>query len=177
MDKFNIQSPIKGIALTLIVSLSLLGIYSAYRMYWPIGSEQILLEDFESKRQNCIITVVHKKRCEYYHGWYQNKEDFQKYVKGVNYMYCDCVDFHDMEILDAYSKKNRSSVADAIISDYEKSEGGFDIDKEFDSFEEWYDESDRGHNVYYGYDLSTGKYKKISSKDILEEYYNIHKTE
>ena len=142
-------------------------------MYWPIGDEQVLLEEYTSNKQNCIITIVHKKRCEHYHGWYQNKEDFQKYVKGISYMYCDCVDLHDMEILDAYSKKNRSSVADAIISDYEKSKGGFDIDKEFDSFEEWYDDSDRGYNVYYGYDLSTGKYKKISSKDIIQEYYEI----
>lgn len=176
-NKLNFENPWIKTAFIILSCLSLLAIYSAYKMYWPVGDEQVLFEKFASKKQNCIITVVHKKRCEHYHGWYQNKKDFQKYVKGINYMYCNCVNFRDIELLDAYSKKNRSSVAESIISDYEKSEGGFDIDKEFDSFEEWYDDSDRGHNVYFGYDLSIGKYKKISSKDILEEYYNIHKTE
>ena len=170
---FNMQNIWMRIALIIILCIFLGGIYFAYKMYWPVGDEQVLLEDFKSNAQNCIITVVHRERCEHYHGGFQQKENFRKYIKGINYMYCDCVDFHDIELLDAYTKRNKSSVIDAIISEYERSHGDFDLDEKCTQFEEWYDESERGHNVYYGYDLATGKYKKVSSKDIIQEYYEI----
>ena len=171
MDKFKIR-PIKGIVLTIFFAFVCFGGYTLYRMYWPIGNEQVLLEEFISKKQNCRIIVVHKERCRYFRGGFQEKENFQKFLKGKNYMYCYCVGFADIELLDAYSKKNCRSVGGEIISDYERSEGGFDIDEEFEKFEDWYDDTERGHGILYGYDLLEKRYKKIHTGILMKEYYH-----
>lgn len=171
MKILNIRSPLKGIASTIVTLLFVFGCYSLYRAYWPIGEEQILKEDFESESQKGIITVIHKERCKYYRGFYQDKENFQEYVKGKNYMYCTCVHPNDMDILDSYSKKNQWKVKDKIIKD--GMQGYYDIGEDYDGFEEWYDETSRGYRVFHAYDVINGGYKRISSEEIQKEYYSL----
>lgn len=163
--------PLKSILITLLSALVGLGCYSLYRMYWPVGSEQVLLENFTSESQNCEIVVVHKERCKYFRGGFQKKEEFQKYIKGKNYMYCECVGIRDVDLLDAISNKNRSELGDKIISDFENSRGSFDIDGEFYRLDEWFDDTYRDYTIYYGYDPNKREFKKINPDVIAKEYY------
>jgi hypothetical protein len=167
MKWLKIKRPFIGFSITLLFSCLLFGLYSCYRAYWPIGDEQILTEDFMTSKG--YIIVVHREKCKYYRSFYQEKENFQDFVKGKNTMYCTCVNFEDIDLLDSYSNKNQWKVKDEIISDGMK--GYYDISEDYEGFEEWFDETKRGHNIFFVYEPIKKEYIPISSKDIYEEYY------
>ena len=167
MKLFKIHRPLIGFSITILFSCLLFSLYSCYCAYWPIGDEQILTEDFMTSKGRII--VVHREKCKYYRKFYQEKENFQDFVKGKNTMYCSCVNFDDIDLLDSYSNKNQWKVKDKIINEGMK--GYYDISDDYDEFEEWYDKTKRGHNVFFVYDPRKKEYIPISSNEIYEEYY------
>ena len=46
-----------------------------------------------------------------------------------------------------------------------------DISEDYEGFKEWFDETKRGHNIFFVYEPIKKEYIPISSKDIYEEYY------
>jgi hypothetical protein len=167
MKAFKIKRPLVSFCLSFIVAGVLFGLYSLYRAYWPIGEEQILTEGFMTSKGR--IEVVHREKCKYYRSFFQEKENFQDFVKGKNTMYCTCVDDKDIDLLDSYSNKNQRKVKDKMIDDGMK--GYYDISEEYDEFEEWFDETKRGHKIFFVYEPIKKEYISISSKEVYEEYY------
>ncbi len=146
----KIKSPIKGIALFFMTLISCFILYSLYRAYWPVGDYQILREDFRLGERGGFVTIIHKKKCHYYHGFYQDKEDFKEYVKFKNHKYCTCLSRAETKILDAYTEEN--------MYRFDESDGA--------------DSTHRGYDVYYCYDLYTKDYEILDVKKFKQEYYN-----
>lgn len=167
MRWLKIKRPFWKHSVTILTISIIFGLYSYYHAYWPIGDEEILTEDFMTSKGSII--VVHREKCKYYRKFFQEKEKFQDFAKGKNTMYCICVNRTDIDLLDSYSNKNQWKVKDEIIDDGMK--GYYDISEDYDRFEEWYDKTKRGHNVFFAYDPRKREFHPISNKEIYEEYY------
>ena len=145
----KIKNPLKGVGITCLTLIIAYALYFSYRAWFPISSNEILVENYYSKQQNCRVEIIHSRKCPYYRPIFQHKEQRNDFIKFKYTLYCYCVNLEDTKVLDAISNRNCTSCDEG----------------------EYYDTSFRGHAIYFGEDFNNSRLKAIDGERLMKEYY------